>query len=196
MGRLHFPFCKLGLVVSTLSSPGGVSACGWIFISSAMAFILSCVLCLGRLLYLTSAMGLRLKPLSNIHTQDAVSRVAKSGGLQESHGSQCRRGCISEERACPPIGSHPSSSPPPFRPCDTEGWSDQLDFLKPLGWGGGHMTSKPSHLRGALVLESLPAGPGVPYHPPGPLSQHPCHPPSVSRNMFKMHRMETESPRL
>ena len=26
MGRLHFPFCKLGLVVSTLSSPGGVSA--------------------------------------------------------------------------------------------------------------------------------------------------------------------------
>lgn len=110
-----------------------------------------------------------------------------------------RWGCISEERAFPPIGSHPSSSPPPLRPCDTEGWSNQLDFLKPLfggGGGGGHMTSKPSHLRGALVLESLPTRPGVPYHPPGPLSQHPCHSPSVSRNIFKMHRMETESPHL
>lgn len=49
---------------------------------------LFCVLCLGHLLYLTSTMGLRLKPLSSIHTQDAVSCVAKSGGLQESHSSQ------------------------------------------------------------------------------------------------------------
>lgn len=95
----------------------------------------------------------------------------------------------------PLLGHIHSQAPLPLRPCDTEGWSEQLDFLKPL-WGGGHMTSKPSHLRGAPVLESLPARPGVPYHPPGPLSQHPCHPPSVSRNIFKMRRMETESPRL
>ena len=120
----------------------------------------SCVLCLGRLLYLTSAMGLRLKPLSSIHTQDAVSCVAKSGGLQESHGSQCRRGCISEERACPPIGSHPSSSPPPFRPCDTEGWSEQLDFLKPLG-GGSHdlQALAPAGCTGAGVSARRTGGP-------------------------------------
>lgn len=95
---------------------------------------LFCVLCLGCLLYLSTAMSLRLKPLSSIYTQDAINGMAESGDLQEAHSSQSGVGTSLRKKPVPLSGHIHPQAPPPLGPCDTEGRPKQLDFLKPL-WG-------------------------------------------------------------
>ena len=95
---------------------------------------LFCVLCLGCLLYLSTAMSLRLKPLSSIYTQDAINCMAQSGDLQEAHSSQSGVGTSLRKKPVPLSRHIHPQAPPPLGPCDTEGRPKQLDSLKPL-WG-------------------------------------------------------------